>query len=240
MNVSEIMQKEYLSFRADQTIDEVIRAFAKHKVTSAPVFTGTKFIGMISDAEIAKFLIDEANASIRDAKKPLGEKKTPIHKVKNATAGGLCKMPRTILSPDKSIIYALPEVARKIDCIPVLEGEKFQGVVREGDIIKLFFHELVRQDAVKASKSPQATPQKEQHTAVASQLGSKIGTDMDLILEILKRDGETSCTKMAAELGVSEQAVERLCESLANHNLVQMKYSFMAGTTVRGTTSEKN
>jgi len=238
LKVSEVMQTEFSSLRADQTLAEVIRAFAKHKITSAPVFTGSKFVGMISDADIAKYLIDAANAAIQksEAKPKAGaaakERKAPVGKVRNVTAGALARMPKVVLSPGNSIFCALPEIARRIDCIPVVDAGKFAGVVRGDDITRFFLRELAKEDLAKAGGENGGQP-------MSGQPGNRIDTDMDRILEIIKQDGETSSAKIAAELGVTVQAAEQLCESLANHHLVEMNYSFMKGTTVRGTTSEK-
>ena len=46
MKIKDVMETNFVSFQADDKLDYVLRKFAKHNITSAPVFDSGEFIGV--------------------------------------------------------------------------------------------------------------------------------------------------------------------------------------------------
>jgi predicted transcriptional regulator len=58
-------------------------------------------------------------------------------------------------------------------------------------------------------------------------------TEIDALIKIVQEKGEVSALVLAKQLGMSTKTVEKLGESLANHHLVELKYTFLKGVVFK-------
>lgn len=226
MKVRDIMRTDYTSFSSDAKLEEVVRTFAEKHINSAPVFEGKEFVGIVSDFGMIKYFMPKGFGFLW-----MKSKNMPMGQVKNVTAGELAKKPRMLLSPEMPLVKALPKIALAGECIPVMEKNRFAGVVRGEDVTNFFLKSLA------ADHYEVSQPQTGEPEAAVQEKG--IGSAMDEILALVRREKEVSCAQVARELGLSLKTAERLCESLGRHGLVEMKNSFFKGTVVRVNRNEK-
>ncbi len=223
MKVKDIMRTEYVSFSADDNLAGIVKTFSEKKINSAPVFDSKEFVGIVSDFGMAQYFVPKEFRFLWAASKP-----TPIEQVKKVTAGQLAKKPILVLSPEQTLESALPRMIRAGECIPVMKRGKMLGLVRGEDLTEFFLKELAAGDY-------------QENAAVKEDAaGEGIGSDMDKILEIVRREKEVPCTKIAKELGLSLKTAEKLCDSLGRHDLIEMKHSFLMGSVARVNRHEKN
>jgi predicted transcriptional regulator len=210
------MSREFISFQADDRLEDILKSFAKNHQTAAPVFDGKEFIGIVSDISIVRYFTPGQSNLPWKKGKPVGMDKDSIKKV---TAADLVKKPNVTLRADEELASVLNRMAAKADCIPVFEKDKVIGVVR-GDYIVSF---LLRKFAFGELKE------------IASTRGGleQMGTEIDKILEIVRSEKEIYCSDIAKRLGISVKSTETLCEVLQKNHLVEMRYTFLKGAVVK-------
>ncbi|MEM2137853.1 MAG: CBS domain-containing protein [Candidatus Anstonellaceae archaeon] len=228
MKVRDIMRTDFVSFTSDSRLEEVVKAFAEKKINSAPVFEGKEFMGIVSDFGMIKYFTPKEFGFLWLKSKPVA-----IEQVKNVTAGELAKKPRLVLSPEMPLVGALPKIALASECIPVMEKGKFVGLMRGEDVTE-FFLKMLAADHYQQQAASGTDAQAE------AQGNRGIGSTMDDILAVVRRDKEVSCEKIAKELGLSLKTTEKLCESLSRHGLIELRNSFVSGTVARVTRNEKS
>lgn len=216
------MRKDFISFQADDTLEHIVNKFAETNTTSAPVFDGKEFIGVVSDIEIVKYFTPKKFLFLWKK-----HKQKPMTEIKKATAGALIRKPGLVLKPKQNLNMVLKKIVRWVTCIPVMDKGKVVGIVRGKDMVNFFLKELAKDEYSKELDDAK------------EEAGSALDTTIDKILERVRKEKEVSCKQMARELGISVKTTEKLCECLNQHHLVQLKYSFFKGAIVRRLEHEK-
>ncbi len=212
MKIRDLMRTEYVHFTSDDTLEHIVQEFVKNHITSAPVFDGKEFLGVISDKAIVKYFIPKKFQFFWKK-----DKESPIDDVKKFIAVRAIKKPSLVLKPETELATVLKDIVNETDCIPVMENAKLVGVLRSEDLTKYFLREFAKYDY-----------QAELESAGVEQ-DKIIGTVVDDVLEIVKRKGKVSLRSLARDMGLTVKTLEKLGETLHNHQLARIKYSFFGG-----------
>lgn len=215
MKVSDLMRTDYVSFQADAKLYQIVKTFSEKGITSAPVFDHREFVGIVTDNELVRYFAPRKFLSLW-----IKSKSSPLDEMKKVTAGDLAKKPQATLSPNQFVKDATAKIAHATECIPVMDGGKVVGLIRGEDIVKFFMVELAKGELGKEKFVDDKT----------------MDSAMDLILQVIRRDGQISCRKISDELGISFKTTEKLCEILARHHLIEINYSFLNGPVVNSFT----
>jgi acetoin utilization protein AcuB len=213
MRVKDIMRTNFVSFQADDRLKHILKVFADKKVSSAPVFDGEEYLGIVSDQMLIKHFLP---------KKFLfwgSKKELPIDKIKNIIAKSLAKKRRLYLKPEQKVDSVAMRVGREGACIPVIENKKVVGVVRKEDLVVKV---LLKHFAKKAGEKK-----------MGKAGGRELHTELDKILEMVNEGGEVSAWNISKKLGISLKTVETLAESLERHHLIKTRYAWLGGMKLR-------
>lgn len=218
MRVKDIMRTGFVSFQRDDRLKHVLQTFAKHHVSSAPVFDDDEFIGIICTNDIVKFFRPKKFFSVWKSGSPVSP-----DDLKNVIAADMAVKPKTVLSPDQKLSAVLDKITKDSDCIPVLDKrKKLVGIVRNADVVNMFLHKFAKGEYLKPRKGVVG-----------------VGTEIDKVLEFVKGYEWVTVKDISRALGMSVKTVEKMGEVLREHHLVNMRYSFWRGAELGSIKSEK-
>lgn len=212
MIIRDIMRTNFVSFQADDRLKHILTVFAEKKISSAPVFDGDEYLGIVSDSMMIKYFLPKRFLFWNS------KKEIPVDKIKNIIAKNLARKGRIYLKPEQRIENVATRVCKADACIPVMQNRKVIGIVRKEDLVVKV---LLKHFAKKAGEKK-----------IASK-GRQLHTELDRILEMVNEENEVSAGNLSKKLGISLKTVEALAESLERHHLVRTRYTWFGGMKLR-------
>lgn len=150
MKVKDVMTRNVIFFSPEDSIYDIAKKLRENKISGAPVLEQDKIVGIISEADIMRFLESEEVKLNTFLPSPFDVFELPIRmklnldkmmkrikkvgeaKVKNA----MTKKVITI-SPEEDVSKAAKLMREKrINRLPVVDNEKLVGIVTRGDLLK--------------------------------------------------------------------------------------------------------
>lgn len=126
--VSTIMTTNVYTVQENESLQDVVNLFRKHKIRHIPVLSGNKISGMISRTDINRLtfgaLFDNQEGSEEAILEILSIPQIMTSKLKSVSANDPIK--------EVAEIFAIEE----FHALPVLEGEVLKGIVTTTDVIK--------------------------------------------------------------------------------------------------------
>ena len=132
-NASDFMTGNVIVACVNNTFDQVMEFFTRHKIQHLPVAEGTRLIGIISIKDMLTFMQDYLAGS-GDVSKAALNAAFSIEKVMTANP--------TTVSPDtpqKDILEIL--AAGKFQAVPVVKGGDLVGIITNKDITRLYHYD---------------------------------------------------------------------------------------------------
>lgn len=156
MLLKEIMTKDVVYLTPNQKVSDIVKLFAQHDISGAPVQNGDgNLIGICSETDILKTLKTRFSElkmvysslpvmGISFVNAPVDKKvKEAFEEVASFTVDKVMTKNVHSLPPTATVSEAVKLMAKhNINRLPVVEGRKVVGIVTRGDIIKagsLFF-----------------------------------------------------------------------------------------------------
>ena len=151
MHVEDIMVKEIITIKPDETIKEVAEKLAENNISGAPVVRNNTLVGIISESDILEHirktcinldmvfiptpLTKMGIIDFREVKgKNMEEAFIDAGKTK---VSDIMKTDLITVTPEEFVKNAATlMVGKKINRLPVVKDEKLVGIVTRGDIIK--------------------------------------------------------------------------------------------------------
>ena len=139
MKVEALMQRDVVSVTPETCLKEVARLLAARGFSGMPVVTadGT-VVGVVSEADIIVKEQGRGTASpgllgrLVDA--AVGERRFPAR-----TAGEAMTTPALTITPGEQVSAAARTmVERRVNRLPVVDGEKLVGIISRGDLVRAF------------------------------------------------------------------------------------------------------
>jgi len=123
IRVSDYMTRDLITFRPDQTVEEVIHSLIKNRISGAPVVNeNNELIGMISEGDCIKQLTESRYFNM-----PMGDNRVENHMVKNVeTIDGRI----SIFDAGKKFLDS------KRRRFPIVENGKLVGQISQMDVLK--------------------------------------------------------------------------------------------------------
>ncbi|MBN2330338.1 MAG: CBS domain-containing protein [Candidatus Aenigmarchaeota archaeon] len=150
MKVKEIMTKEVITFKPDDTLHRALMVFTKRGISGAPVVDGEKLLGLVTELDIIKVLdiymprihftsvphFFLVLAGLKSKSKTTELKKKIIAASKLRVDSFMTKQP-VIIDKNADIMEAARLIdTYKVNRIPVMEEGKLVGILTRNDIIK--------------------------------------------------------------------------------------------------------
>ena len=144
LRVGEIMQQEWPTLGPNATVEEAIKLFAESRISGAPVVSGDRLLGIVTegdlifrDAEIkSPGFLDVLGGMI-----PLGnteEYRREVLKSAGVTVDEVMTSDVVTVDPDATLAETATVMAKEHKkLLPVLEGDRLVGVVTRMDILTL-------------------------------------------------------------------------------------------------------
>ena len=152
MLVKDIMEKNVITLKPDDTLKEVVQKFSENKISGAPVVDSDNLvIGIVSEADIFRTLKEDSREfrmvhMFPDAKmiglsfeEVTTDKKTEevLNDLGGIKASEIMKKGVKTVGPEDQIKAVIDIVAKGlINRVPVVENGKLIGIVSRGDIMK--------------------------------------------------------------------------------------------------------
>ncbi len=136
MNIGDVMTKEVVTVRADQTLREVLGLSQRHRIRNIPVVEGDKVVGIVTDRDVKR-----ATPSLLS-----GVVQEDYDRVLTGTtvAQVMTRNPYTV-TPSMDLKDAVKVlIDRKYGALPVVESGKLVGIVSAIDLLRAF-HRILEQ-----------------------------------------------------------------------------------------------
>ncbi len=144
MHVSDIMKRSVVTVRPEDSLRDVAERLVEHGISGVPVVGDSgAVLGIVSEAD---FLIRERGLPEvhprlldrlfgRGAERPAAE----LAKLAAKTAGEAMTSPAIVVTADTPVREAARIMSdRRINRLPVIEGEQLVGIVTRADIVRAF------------------------------------------------------------------------------------------------------
>jgi CBS domain-containing protein len=144
LKVGEIMHTDWPILGPESTVEETIKLFAEARISGAPVVSDGRLLGIITEGDL---IFQDAEIKspgfldILGGIVPLGdteEYRREVLKSAGVTVDELMTTDLTTITPEATLVESatvMAEERRKI--LPVVEGERFVGVITRMDILTL-------------------------------------------------------------------------------------------------------
>ena len=144
MKVKDLMTRNVVSIKPDESLGDVVVKFMENKISGAPVLDSEELVGVISKADILKQLSTAGSMhELLVAVSGLWEKNKKnnnmdyLKKVSERIVSDVMSRHVVTVDPESSIERAARlMVNRNINRLPVVENKKLLGIVARGDLVK--------------------------------------------------------------------------------------------------------
>jgi CBS domain-containing protein len=138
--VADIMTTNAVAVRANASFKEIAARLREYKVSAFPVLDNDdKVIGVVSEADL---LPKEAlEAGYEGHRGPLSglRHRSEREKAVGQTAADIMSRPPVMIGPHDLVSHAAHLMYdHRITCLPVVDGERFVGVISRADVLSVF------------------------------------------------------------------------------------------------------
>jgi CBS domain-containing protein len=143
LTVRDVMTQPVVSVQPGATIREVARLLVDHRISGLPVVdVNGVVLGVVSEADL---LVKEQGANAvrhRPLARFLGESsasQAQLAKLAAVSAGDAMTAPAVTIEPDRRVTEAAGTmIARGINRLPVVEGQRLVGIVTRADLVRAY------------------------------------------------------------------------------------------------------
>jgi CBS domain-containing protein len=211
MKVRDLMRKDFIYLDGEEKLDGIIEKFAKYGIHEAPVLSGGKLGGLVSDREIANALLKKRALPLLRRRELL-----PAEKAKGIRARDILNRHVLTLEPDMELVDAIMDMARReTNVIPVVEDGKVLGIVTGKDIIGYIAKKFISHEVEEKGEEG-------------------LQSAVDAVLSLVKERKRIYAEEASKKLGISRERVEAIAKSLARHGLVDIRYTISGKMEIRG------
>jgi CBS domain-containing protein len=153
--VRDVMTRDVIVVSADTPLKDVVTLLISRRVSGMPVVEAERVVGVISEADL---LIKEYASASEAPSGPLAftSRRHRSDERRDArTAGQAMTAPALTIGPDASLSEAARlMIERRVNRLPVVDGERLVGIVTRADIIKTYLRpdaelvEVIRNDVL--------------------------------------------------------------------------------------------
>lgn len=214
MKISQIMQRKFHYFDADDTLAFAAATLAKKGMGESIVMERGKYVGMIGVPDIAAALVKRSVFG-----KPT---EADLKKVRNEKISAHIKPGKPHLPEDADILSAFMLLMhRNAEVIPVLGRDgRVLGAVRVKDLRR----EMAKMLAEKG-KVPSRVPSQMQQADANSSM-----TMIDHVLHFVQEKGKTNSDEVAKKFNIPVSEVEEYALCLQKNHLLKMDYDMFGKT----------
>lgn len=137
--VRDVMTHDVIVVSADTPLKDVVTLLLSRRISGLPVVEAGRVVGVISEAD----LLTKQYATASEA--PTGPLAFTSRRHRSderrdaRTAGGAMTAPALTVSPDASLSEAARlMIERRVNRLPVIDGERLVGIVTRADVIKTY------------------------------------------------------------------------------------------------------
>ncbi|MBN2330778.1 MAG: CBS domain-containing protein [Candidatus Aenigmarchaeota archaeon] len=214
MKVKDIMIKDVVSVRPEDSFHEIVELFAEKKISGAPVAIGDKPVGMVSESDIMKYILNKNLVSLLESESTEMKDKASLQARDFMSKEVIFVKPGDDLS---KVIKIMNE--KDINRVPVVEKGKLTGIITRADVVSVISEYL----------SEHPIPRKKEHEIDEP----KLETDIDKLLVMVKERGSLKFSVAAKEFQVTTDRIEEWGKILEEYKLVKLHYPPIGDPTIK-------
>lgn len=205
MKVKDIMIKDVVSVRPDDSFYEIVEIFAEKKISGAPVAIGDKPIGMVSESDIMKYILDKNLVDLLESDSKEMKDKAALQAKNFMSKQVIFVKPGDDLS---KVIKIMDE--KDINRVPVVDKGKLTGIITRADVVSVISEYLSEHPVLKKRKHEIDEP--------------KLETDIDKLFAMVKEKESMKFAAAAKEFKVTPERIEEWGKILEEYKLVKLHY----------------
>ena len=162
LKIRDVMTSDVVSVRPTTPIKEVARLLVDRRISGMPVVEGDgRLVGVVSEGDV---IVKEQGADAVE-RRPLArifgdspETRAELAKMIALTAGDAMTSPPITISADAAVAEAAATMTgRRVNRLPVLDGDRLVGVVSRADIVRAFVRsdeelaDAIRNDVIRGT-----------------------------------------------------------------------------------------
>lgn len=143
MKVQDIMAKQIISLKPDDSFLDAVNLIIKHKISGIPVLDGDECIGIVSEKDLLKKLFPtyeelfEVDVDAPLYKYDLENLEHKTAEVKGIKIKDIMKTEVIFVDPELPILEAASMmILYRVRRLPVLEKHKLVGIISQGDVFR--------------------------------------------------------------------------------------------------------
>jgi CBS domain-containing protein len=214
MKVKDIMVKDVVSLRPDDTFYDIVELFSEKKISGAPVAEGEKPVGMVSESDVMKFISNKQLVSMIDSESKEIKDRASLKAKDFMTKKIISVKPGDEL---KDIIRVMNE--RDINRVPVVDKGKLVGIITRADVVSVISEYLSEHPVLRKRELETEKP--------------KLETDIDKLLALVKEEGSIKFVEAAKRFSVTESRIEEWGKILEEYKLVRLHYPPIGEPTLK-------
>ncbi len=200
------MIKDVVTLSPDDTFYDIVDLFAEKKISGAPVVEKGKVLGLVSESDILKF-VDEKNVmNMIEKEDKMLKEKASLKSKDLMTKNIICVSPNDDLSV---VIKIIDE--KDINRVPVVEKERIVGIITRADVVSVVSDYLTDHPAMRKMAFENADE-------------TKLETNIDKLLILVKMKGEITLSDAAKEFNVEKERIEKWAGVLEDYKMAKLKY----------------
>lgn len=214
MKVKDIMIKDVVAVRPEDSFYDIVELFAEKKISGAPVAIGDKPIGMVSESDIMKYILNKNLVSLLESDSKDMKDKASLQAKNFMSKKVIFVKPGDDLS---KVIRIMDE--KDINRVPVVDKGKLTGIITRADIVSVISEYLSEHPILR----------KRQHEIEKP----KLETDIDKLLAMVKERSFLKFSAAAKEFNVTIDRIEEWGKILEEYKLVKLHYPPIGDPTIK-------
>jgi CBS domain-containing protein len=205
MKVKDIMVKDVVAIRPEDSFYDIVELFAEKKISGAPVAVGDKPVGMVSESDIMKYISNRKLVSLLESENKEMKDKASLQ------ARHFMSKQVVFVKPGDDLGKVIKLMNEKdINRVPVVEKGKLTGIITRADVVSVISEYLSEHPILKKREHEIEEP--------------KLETDIDKLLAMVKEEGSMKFSEAAKKFKVPANRIEEWGKILEEYKLVKLHY----------------
>jgi len=214
MKVKDIMVGNVVTVGPDDTFYDTVELLSQKKISGAPVATGKKPLGMVSESDLMKYI------SKKDLISMIESDKKETMDVGSVKAREIMSKEIVSVKPGDDVSKVIKLMSDKdINRLVVIDDDKLVGIVTRADVLSVVSEYLMNHPSTRGKQAQGQEPALE--------------TSIDRLLALVRERSSIRFSEAAKKLEVTDSRIEEWGKILECNKLVALHYPPFGAPSIR-------